>query len=73
VKTEFEDLQLDKVTNPLPEKDQKHADKYQLYNLKWFENDMNIISNIISSDDDGFTIQVCGSILLTRKYVETNS
>ena len=28
VKTEFENLQLDPLKNPLIQKDQKHADKY---------------------------------------------
>ena len=73
VKTEFENLQLDPLKNPLIEKDQNHADKYQLFDLKWFESDMNIIMNIISSDDDGVTIQICGNVLLTRKYVDTES
>jgi hypothetical protein len=64
------------VKNPLSEKDQKHADKYALYDLKYYENEMNIIANIKVPGNDfneGITFQIGKNILITRKYVTTKS
>lgn len=75
VDKEFGDAQFDKLKNPLNEKDQKHGEKYTLYDLKYYENEMNVISKILPRGDldDPITFKIGGNVLITKKYVSTKS
>lgn len=41
--------------------------------MRYHEDELSIIEKLISSDKDGFTIQVGGEILITRKFLPTES
>lgn len=59
------------MSNPLPNSDKPLADKYNLYDLKYYENELSIIEAVASSSE--VVLEIGGRIVLTRKFVETRS
>ena len=41
--------------------------------MRYHEDELSVIEKLISPDKDGFTIQVGGEILITRKFLTTKS
>ena len=73
VQAEFGEKKFEQIANPLGTTDRKHDDKYKIFDLRYHEDELSVIEKLISSDKDGFTIQVGGEILITRKFLATKS
>jgi hypothetical protein len=43
IEQEFGSKEFVKVDNPLKESDRKYAEKYQLYDIKYYQDELNII------------------------------